>query len=110
MKNCPNCGAPLEPYRCKCEYCGTWYYDFTSFNMDNDSLYYIKFRTPHGDITTLAKPELNSVEITSDSYEAIDHFGNMVESVIKSRTCDFNIIFHAYECKENNSLYQLNVK
>ena len=23
MANCPNCGAPLEPYKNRCEYCGT---------------------------------------------------------------------------------------
>ena len=23
MNNCPNCGAPINPYKCQCEYCGT---------------------------------------------------------------------------------------
>ena len=27
MTNCKNCGAPLPSYPCKCEYCGTEYYD-----------------------------------------------------------------------------------
>ena len=25
MTNCKNCGAPLQSYPCKCEYCGTVY-------------------------------------------------------------------------------------
>ena len=27
LTNCKNCGAPLKRYPCKCEYCGTNYYD-----------------------------------------------------------------------------------
>lgn len=27
LANCKNCGAPLKRYPCKCEYCGTNYYD-----------------------------------------------------------------------------------
>ena len=27
LTNCKNCGAPLPSYPCKCEYCGTNYYD-----------------------------------------------------------------------------------
>lgn len=27
LTNCKNCGAPLPSYPCKCEYCGTEYYD-----------------------------------------------------------------------------------
>lgn len=24
MRNCPNCGAPINPYKEKCEYCDTY--------------------------------------------------------------------------------------
>ena len=27
LTNCKNCGAPLPGYPCRCEYCGTNYYD-----------------------------------------------------------------------------------
>ena len=27
LTNCKNCGAPLPGYRCKCEYCGTNYFE-----------------------------------------------------------------------------------
>lgn len=27
LTNCKNCGAPLSRYPCKCEYCGTEYYN-----------------------------------------------------------------------------------
>lgn len=30
MKNCPNCGAVIDPYRVKCEYCGTMYFDWAN--------------------------------------------------------------------------------
>ena len=27
LANCKNCGAPLPSYPCKCEYCGTNYFE-----------------------------------------------------------------------------------
>ena len=31
MKNCPNCAAPIDPYKVKCEYCGTMYFDLVTW-------------------------------------------------------------------------------
>ena len=31
IKNCPNCGAPIESH--KCPYCGTVFYDFADFEV-----------------------------------------------------------------------------
>lgn len=31
--NCPNCGAPIDYAKEKCEYCGTWY-DFSPYSYD----------------------------------------------------------------------------
>ncbi len=94
MKNCPNCGAVLEPYKCRCEYCGSWYFDLTAFDMTGDSPYYVKFKTDMGIITALAKPELQTIDITEDTIYAVDSFGNKMTSFIQSRNCDFGVIFH----------------
>ena len=33
MKNCPNCGAPVDLEAKKCAYCGTPYVDFQSLDV-----------------------------------------------------------------------------
>lgn len=95
MRNCPNCGAPLEPYKCRCEYCGTWYFDLTAFDMSGNDPYYVKFRTPYGVITTLAKPELREIEMTEDYCDATNAAGNKLIRLARNRQADLNVVFHA---------------
>ena len=104
MKNCPNCGSPIEPYKCECEYCGTWYFDFTSFDVTENVPYYVKFKTPMGEITTLARPELNMIEVNHDYY---DVYNDPSTRVYTNRNCDFQVTFHAQIDKETNSLFVL---
>jgi len=106
MTNCPNCGAVIEPYKCKCEYCGTWYFDFTAFDMSDNKPYYVKFRTPYGIITTLAKPELQTINFTEDVVDVVNMMGT-VSSFVRSRNCDLEVTFHSYANPENGSLYTL---
>lgn len=35
--NCPNCGAPIDATKCKCDYCGTTYADLTTIQQCTDS-------------------------------------------------------------------------
>ena len=110
MTNCPNCGAPLEPYKCKCEYCGTWYFDFTAFDMSDNKPYYVKFNTPYGVITTLARPELQTIEVQEDCDYACDIMGITIAKFTKTRSCDVNVTFHSQVNPEDGSLYILEVK
>lgn len=64
--NCPNCGAPLG-LSDRCEYCGTWFADFT---IDRDKPFYIKIRV--GNVTVIDKVMLTeaSVETTGNPIYA----------------------------------------
>lgn len=110
MNNCPNCGAVIEPYKCKCDYCGTWYFDFTAFDMSDDKPYYVKFRTPYGIITTLARPELQAINLERDDVKVLDRFGTVVDTITRSVNCDLEVVFHSYADPETNNLYTLEVK
>lgn len=109
MRNCPNCGSPIEPYKCRCKYCGTWYFDLTAFDMTEDVPYYVKFRTPYGVITTLARPELQTIEVSQDCDYACDFMGNRIGKFVRSENCDLNVIFHSQVNPQNKSLFTFEI-
>ena len=80
MKNCPNCSAPLEPYKCKCDYCGTYYYDLTVIDVSDRKPTYVKFKTmditgKECVVTALAIPVLDCIETHNDVYTLYDIMG-----------------------------------
>lgn len=103
--NCPNCGATIEPYKSKCKFCGSWYFDLTAFDMIENKPCYVKIRTPQGIITTRAIPELKDIEVTEELIYDGNYLEAYVNEFIKTRNCDIGIIFHALADPENNILY-----
>ena len=72
--NCPNCGAPLG-LSDRCEYCGTWFADFT---IDRDKPFYIKIRV--GDKILIDRVMLSSAysETSGNPIYAEDFNGRPV--------------------------------
>ena len=106
MKNCPNCGSPLDPYKCKCDYCGTWYFDLTAFDVEDGKPCYIKFKTSYGTITALAVPEIQTIESYTDTVNAYSN-GVVVQKFNVAQHCDINVAFHMVA--SGNRLFTLEV-
>ena len=109
MRNCPNCGAPIKPYKCKCDHCGTWYFDLTAFDMVENKPCYIKFRTPWGTVTTLARPELQSIESSFETVDMVDSIGRSYCSFLTNKSADMNVVFHMLRSPSNDELYRLDI-
>ena len=67
---------------------------------------YVKFKTPYGIITTLARPELQTIDVYEDSSYAIDGCGNALCNFITNKSCDLSVTFHSMP-GENGELFRL---
>ena len=95
MINCPNCNAPLEPYKCKCEYCGSYFFDFSGADLTGDKPCYIKV----GDTVALAHPHIEEIACRPEYAEAIDYMGTHHYTMI-NRYITVQVLFDVIEYKE----------
>lgn len=112
MKNCPNCGAPLDPYAVHCAYCGTYYFDLTAFDCSRKC--FVKFKTYLNGhecyVTALARPSLEEAEVSCGTTDCIDPFGNTLIRYTSSRTCTLKANFDCQMNPENKSLFTIEVE
>lgn len=110
MKNCPNCGAVIDPYRVKCEYCGTMYFDLATWLQDGQPCF-INYGFNHcgkkASIITQAIPHLETVEVNNDNAYAI------TENTIQfstNRCCDLHVVFTCVADQRDKSLFKVVVE
>lgn len=112
MKNCPNCAAPIDPYRVKCEYCGTMYFDWATWLQDGQPCfinYGVNYEDKKASIITQAIPHLEFVEMNNDNTYAMTRTGQTVQ-VNTSRYCDLHVVFTCVVDQRDKSLFKIVVE
>lgn len=101
LTNCPNCGAPLSSNG-YCSYCNTKvryaneleYHTLFSHGCITEILpteIMFKFKNEDGSMVIIpfvGKPE--NIELTYDSYDAVDHSGHILSSIHSAPTIKFD--------------------
>ena len=106
MKNCPNCGAPIDPYKVKCEYCGTMYFDLATWLKDGEPCF-INYSFNKGILTMQAIPHLESIEVNSEPTYIMTEYGTHLIAYRNKKTCEINIKFDCIENINDKTLFQL---
>lgn len=101
-RNCPNCGAPNDPYLNKCPYCGTSYFDLTSIDIADGKPMFLKIRVQDVIITQLVRPDPNvTIEFTKEKQDCTNAQGILIQHWTKSVSCTTDIKFHAIPNEKN---------
>lgn len=105
--NCPNCGAPINIEKNKCEYCDTSYFDLSSLDIGSDKPFYLKIRYNNMIITQLvrATQDMNLTFNTDYTYAHGGKGGNQkIVSAVSNQTLSTNLTFEAVIDSEKKSL------
>ena len=95
-KNCPNCGAPVDPESHKCAYCGTIYFDMSMIDFDNHIPFFLTIKTQGYIITQLVQPIAGSIETHFDETNITGGINNTkLISVITNRQIQTDLSFNA---------------
>lgn len=81
--NCCNCGAPLDIFTTKCEFCGTKNINMTELDLASGEAANFIFKLPNNItingnfyMSMLAIPELTTVSMNSENTEIYGGFGD----------------------------------
>lgn len=110
MLNCECCGAPLNPYQWRCEYCGAYFFDLSAWDLTDGKPTFVKFKTPQGTITSLARPELRTMEVRQDSEDLTDIHGHTIIRIAGLRHCDIDVNFSCIPNPKSGELFRIEME
>ncbi len=100
-RNCPNCGAPNDPYLNKCPYCGTSYFDLTSIDIADGKPMFLKIKVQNTIITQLVRPSPNVTIEFKTEYRTVEKDGVFTRQKDKYASCSTDIVFHTIPDEHN---------
>lgn len=111
--NCCNCGAPLDIFAPKCEFCGTKNINMTDIDLASGEAANFIFKLPNnttinGNIymSMLAVPELKTLEMASESTYIHGGWNKANLACINNYSLEMGLNLRAVPCTDN-SLYHL---
>lgn len=102
-RNCPNCGAPIDPYMVHCKYCDTYYFDLSAFDCSKTC--FVKFKQGNNVITALAQPRLQSVNLESEYTSIMDSNSIACKTILAHKICTISVDFECCANPENGSMF-----
>lgn len=113
--NCPNCGAALDIWADKCEFCGTRNINLTAIDFADErpANFIMRARIQQGDIyiATCAIPHLKTVENNCDTITVTGGWGNTpLITYDMGRSLDFNIQLQSVHSPHNDELARVTFK
>lgn len=120
--NCCNCGAALNIFAPKCEFCGTKNINMTEIDLASGEAANFIFRMPHNIkvedqsgkeiyMSILAVPELEAMEITTNPINVYGGWRNApIMTYNAGSELRMNLNLHAVQKKSDNTLCTLTIK
>lgn len=105
-KNCPNCGAPINPDSIHCDYCGTTYLDFPTIDFDKRSPIYIRLKQNGYDIVSRVIPVDGNITYDNEYQDITDGRGNTITRIRSNQNLRFDIGFDAIMA-EDGTMYKV---
>lgn len=107
MTNCPNCSGLLKPDSCRCEFCGTYFFDFCGIDFEEYKPFYMHIKTQHGIATMKVLPGISTFEETSEPTYITDTKHNTIVAMYSKRSASLHIDFNCLPMDAEGTLVKI---
>ena len=115
--NCKNCGAALDIFAPKCEFCGTKNINLTELDLASGEAANFIFKLPNnmnvnGDIymSMLAVPELQTITFSTDDVSICAPNGYSLMTYTRNKNIDMALNLRAVSRLDTNEICSLTIK
>lgn len=104
MTNCPNCSGLLKPDSCKCEFCGSYFFDFCGINFEEHKPFFMHIKTQQGVATMKVLPGISTFEETSEPTYITDTRHNTIVAMYYKCSASLHVDFDCVPMDNNGTL------